>query len=185
MPANERTDASLEICALALRDPSFQRAQNIAVYLAADDEVNTWPLIERAWRMKKRVFAPVVEKKHHMRFRRITGDTPLARNRYGLLEPATGDFLEPRRFDVVYTPLVVFDSDNNRIGMGAGYFDRVFSFQRHTRRFKKPKLIGLAFDCQRVEHIDASPWDIPLFAVISERGAVVAASLAKPAAQDR
>jgi 5-formyltetrahydrofolate cyclo-ligase len=52
--------------------------------------------------------------------------------------------------------------------MGGGYFDRYFSFLRHRQHWLHPKLIGVAFDCQKVEEIPANPWDIPLYSVITE-----------------
>ena len=54
--------------------------------------------------------------------------------------------------------------------MGGGYYDRTFTFlhERHGRF--RPKLVGLAFECQRVEKIHTNPWDIALYRVITERG---------------
>lgn len=166
----QREDLSLCIYESTIRDPAFQRVTTIATYLPADDEVNTWPLIERAWRMKKRVFAPVVKKNAGMRFYRLSADTALSTNRFGLPEPESDVEIDPRQLQLVYTPLAAFDDERRRIGMGGGYFDRAFAFMKHRVNYRTPKLIGLAFDCQRVEQISASPWDIPLFQVITESG---------------
>jgi 5-formyltetrahydrofolate cyclo-ligase len=68
----------------------------------------------------------------------------------------------------VLTPLVAFDEQHNRIGMGGGYYDRSFAFLKNRKQLIQPKLIGLAFDCQRVEKITANPWDIRLYSVITE-----------------
>jgi 5-formyltetrahydrofolate cyclo-ligase len=132
------------------------------------DEVDTWLLIERAWRMKKRVFAPVVEKNFAMKFCEVTAKSTLVANRYGLPEARDGATIEPRALDVVVTPVVAFDADGNRIGMGGGYFDRTFFFLKNRQHLFHPKLIGLAFACQRVEKIAANPWDIRVFRVIDE-----------------
>ncbi len=167
---DDRDFASLVICETVVRQSYFQRARLIAAYLPTADEVNTWPLIERAWRMKKRIFAPVVEKNRLLRFREIEPRSDLRRNRFGLLEPSGGSSIPAFRLDVVFTPVVAFDARCNRIGMGGGYFDRTFSFQNTRVAFARPKLVGLAFDCQRVEQIPASPWDIRLFQIVSEAG---------------
>ena len=164
----EREFASDLICAAAIRAPFFQRAKLIACYLPADDEVNCWKLIKRAWLMKKRIFVPTVQKNSKLRFVEFRDDSETHTNKYGLNEPASDVEIAPRKLDVVFTPLVAFDLGGNRIGMGGGYYDRAFSFLNKRQHLQKPKLIGLAFDCQRVEHIDASAWDIPLFRVITE-----------------
>ena len=164
----EREFASELICAAAIRAPYFQRAKYIACYLPADDEVNCWRLIKRAWLMKKRIFVPTVQKNSKLRFVEFRDDSETHTNKYGLVEPVNDVQFDPRKLDVVFTPLVAFDLDGNRIGMGGGYYDRAFSFLNRRQHLRKPKLVGLAFDSQRVEHIDASAWDIPLFHVITE-----------------
>ena len=164
----ERDFASEIICAAALRSTFFQRAKCIACYLPTDDEVNCWTLIKRAWLMKKRIFVPSVQKNSKLKFVEFTNDSKTQPNVYGLQEPVNEETFDPRRLDIVFTPLVAFDLQGNRIGMGGGYYDRTFSFLNNRKYLYKPKLVGLAFDCQRVEHIGASAWDIPLFRVITE-----------------
>jgi 5-formyltetrahydrofolate cyclo-ligase len=166
----ERDRASEIITEKVIRSHWFQRAEYIACYLPATDEVDTWAIIARAWRMKKRIFAPVVEKKFRMQFREITADTSLYQNQFGLLEPDDGELMSARMLDVVLTPLVAFDPFLHRVGMGGGYFDRTFSFLKHREHFFRPKLTGLAFACQKVEEISANPWDIRLFSVITDSG---------------
>ena len=78
-----------------------------------------------------------------------------------------------RNLDLVIVPLLGFDSDCNRIGMGGGYYDRSFAFTRRYRHIKGPYLLGLAHESQRVEQLDAQPWDIALDAVITEQNLYV------------
>ena len=151
-----------------VRSSWFRCGKFIACYLPMQDEVDTWSLIERAWRMKKRIFAPVVEKKTVMQFCELTPESTLVLNRYGLPEPQDGNIIAPRALDLVITPVVAFDADGNRIGMGGGYFDRTFSFLRNRQFLFHPKLIGLAFACQQVEIITPNPWDIRVFRVVNE-----------------
>jgi 5-formyltetrahydrofolate cyclo-ligase len=100
----------------------------------------------------------------------VTPDSDLVHNEWGLLEPVSGDVIEPKELDVVLTPLVAFDAERHRIGMGGGYYDRTFAFLHERRRRFRPKLVGLAFDCQRTEKIAVNPWDITLYRVITESG---------------
>ena len=132
-------------------------------------EVDTSTIVLRSWRANKRVLAPVTNSNGAMTFREIRPDTPLVRNRFGLWEPATGEIVSAKEIDIVITPLVAFDDQYNRIGMGGGYFDRCFSFLKHRQHWLRPKLIGVAFECQRVEKIDPNPWDIRLCSVITEQ----------------
>jgi 5-formyltetrahydrofolate cyclo-ligase len=164
----ERDDASEKIAENVIRSSWFQRSKYLACYLPLPGEVDTWRIIARAWRMKKRIFAPVVEKNGQLTFREITSESDLYTNHYGLSEPRDGESISARMLDIVITPLVAFDSHNHRIGMGGGYFDRTFSFLLHRSTFLHPKLIGIAFACQEVEKISSNPWDIRLFRVVTE-----------------
>jgi len=166
--SDERDEASQKIADLVIRSSWFRSSKFIACYLSTEEEVDTWSLIERAWRMKKRVFVPLIKKNFTMQFCELTADSTLISNWYGLSEPQDGEIMAPRRLDLVLTPVVAFDDNGNRIGMGGGYFDRTFSFLRNRHLFFHPKLIGLAFSCQRVEKIAPNPWDIRVFRMINE-----------------
>ncbi|MFQ6004519.1 MAG: 5-formyltetrahydrofolate cyclo-ligase [Woeseia sp.] len=164
-----REKASSQICDRLIRSGYFRRSAKIGCYLPVDEEVDTWRIVARAWTMGKRISAPVIDKNCTMRFREFDAQTDLSVNRFGLLEPQTGDFIDPHHLDIVITPVVAFDSSGNRIGMGGGYFDRCFSFLKARRIWLRPKLIGVAFECQRVSSITPNPWDIGIFRIITER----------------
>ena len=159
---------SLSICRRFLGSGLFFRAKNIACYLSSRGEVDTSLIFERAWQAKKHVFVPVVEMNGEMRFVKIKRNTRLERNQFGIWEPVSGNEISPEKLDVVITPLVAFDEKLNRIGMGGGYFDRCFSFLQRHRHWLKPKLVGFAFECQKVEKIGPNPWDIRLYRVFTE-----------------
>jgi len=163
-----RDAASLRISKRVVRAHEFTAAKTIACYLPMRDEVDPSRIIESAWRANKRVFSPVVDCHGNMTFKQLQPDTSLERNKFGLWEPISGISIAVKSLDVVVTPLVAFDDDLNRIGMGGGYFDRCFAFLKHRRRWLKPKLIGLAFNCQKVDKIVPSPWDVRLYSIISE-----------------
>ena len=118
--------------------------------------------------MKKHTFAPVVEKDRRLCFRELTPESSLFRDKFGIYTPLDGAEIEPRELDVVLAPLVAFDANNHRIGMGGGYFDQTFAFLKWRNLYFHPRLIGLSFACQQVEKIAPNPWDIRLFYVVTE-----------------
>ena len=98
-------------------------------------------------------------------------DTPMKSNRFGIPEP----FLPPRarcparELDIVLVPLVAVDSAGNRLGMGGGYYDRTFAYLRARSVWRRPLLIGVAYEFQRVARLPARAWDIPLDALATEK----------------
>lgn len=65
--------------------------------------------------------------------------------------------------DIVLTPMVGFDKHLNRIGHGAGYYDRAFAKLPDAVR------IGIAWSCQMVDELPVKSWDVPLHMVITEQ----------------
>ena len=63
-----------------------------------------------------------------------------------------------------------FDASGERLGMGAGFYDRHFSFLKHRSAWRRPRLLGLAYEFQRTSGIDVRPWDVPLWGVVTELG---------------
>ncbi len=165
---DERDIASDMIADRLIRRHEFIAAKSIACYLPMWDEVDPARAIARAWRAKKRVFCPVTDSDGTMVFRELRPDSMLRQSGFGIWEPVAGTEIGTRDLDIVITPLVAFDGDGNRIGMGGGFFDRCFAFLRHRRHWIHPKLFGLAFSCQKVEKIQPNPWDIRLYKVITE-----------------
>lgn len=163
-----RATASKIICDRVCASREFFASKAVGCYLPMVDEVDTREIVERAWRANKRIFLPILRSKTQMSFCRIDPDTEIEQNSFGIWEPTRGVLINPRDLDIVVTPTVAFDQDRHRIGMGGGYFDRCFSFLRHRKRWFRPKLLGIAFQCQEVEKITPNPWDIRLYRLISD-----------------
>jgi 5-formyltetrahydrofolate cyclo-ligase len=106
-----------------------------------------------------------------MRFVPFDVRDQLITNRFGIPEPRARRFdsADVRELDVIFLPLVAVDADGNRIGSGAGFYDRALKHLRAGRHWRRPKLIGLAFECQRVKHIPVERWDVPLDALLTEK----------------
>jgi 5-formyltetrahydrofolate cyclo-ligase len=80
--------------------------------------------------------------------------------------------VNPRAIDLVILPLVAFDDACQRMGMGAGYYDRTFAWKLQPHRWRGPRLVGYAHALQQVPAVDAKPWDVPMDAVITEKALV-------------
>ena len=154
------------------RTSAFLRARRVAFYLASDGEISPTPLLELALKMGKRCYLPVLHPIRHNRlwFVRYRPGCAMTRNRFGIDEPH--DKLNPRvpawSLDLVLLPLVAFDPQGGRLGMGGGFYDRSFAFKRRAPGTGKPRLIGLAHELQKVESLRLASWDIPLEAVATD-----------------
>jgi 5-formyltetrahydrofolate cyclo-ligase len=167
LPAAERARADRAIHAHIKRLPEYRRAQRIALYLAFDGEPSLAPLVADARRQRKQLYVPVL-RGLKMRFAELAPGTPLTPNLFGILEPKLGRRIDARRLDLVLTPLVGFDERGVRIGVGRGYYDRAFAFLRHRSQWRRPKLLGVAYELQRVEALTPSSWDVPLWGAVTE-----------------
>lgn len=169
LTTDERNQRSRKITRRIVRLPEFVAARTVGCFISMHDEVDTSALIAHCWRVNKCVFVPVIDRKGAMAFAELLPETVLSRNRFGIWEPRDAVTIRGRKLDVVVTPVVAFDDEGNRIGMGGGYYDRCFDFLGHRRIWRSPKLVGIAFECQRVEKIVPNPWDIRLHRVCTER----------------
>jgi 5-formyltetrahydrofolate cyclo-ligase len=170
----ERQQRTHSLCRHLFTEPLFHNSRRIAVYLPADGEVDTAAIIQRAWELGKCVYLPVLVPFLHNRlwFAPYRPDTRLVRNRFGIAEPERVHRrrIAPPALDLVLTPLVGFDTTGNRLGMGGGYYDRSFAYLLGRRVWRKPRLVGLAFDFQQLPRLPARAWDVPLTAVVTDSG---------------
>lgn len=89
-----------------------------------------------------------------------TPGEPLTAGPLGLQQPSKeSEVAEP---DIVLTPLLAFDAMLNRLGQGAGHYDRVFE------RLPDAWRIGIAWSVQQVEALVTDPWDVPLHGMVTE-----------------
>ena len=147
----------------------YQRAKRVAVYFAVNGEIGLDPIIDHALANGKQVYLPNLDQKS-LRFSPYFHEQKMRINRFRLPEPDVGDdeMLQPAELDLVLAPLVVFDSECNRIGMGGGYYDRSFAMRKNPN-IKTPLLVGVAHELQKVDRIVAEDWDVRLDMVITDQ----------------
>ena len=169
VPADEAARAALKAATHAWQLPCLQRARRIAAYFPHGPELNCETLLENAWERGRETYLPVLSG-NQLRFRRFSSRTPLTLNRFGIPEPASGRLISGLALDVVIAPLVAFDADGVRLGMGGGFYDRTFRFLRFRKSWRHPRLLGFAYELQRVEQLQSEAWDIPLDVAVTESG---------------
>ena len=151
----------------------YKNANRIAAYLPFNGEADPLPLMDRALIDGKQIFVPViVEKSEPLKFQAWTRETKVTENKFHIREPNTSETsIAPTELDLVITPLVAFDGQRNRLGVGGGYYDRTFAFLNDIATAdRRPLLVGLGYELQRIKKIDSKKHDVKLDAVVTETG---------------
>ena len=146
----------------------YRQAKRIAAYFAVNGEIDLSPVIDHALANGKQVFLPNLDRQA-LRFSPYFHGQKMRVNKFRLPEPDVGDdeMLSPDELDLVLAPLVVFDAERNRIGMGGGYYDRSFEFRKQAD-ISKPTLIGVAHEIQKVDKLVPQAWDVRLDMVLTD-----------------
>jgi 5-formyltetrahydrofolate cyclo-ligase len=162
--------SSQKISDRLLKHPLWHGALHIGIYLSIKNEVDTQYLLEAIWKTGKNAYLPRIQDNHELAFAPYVSETALSRSRFGILEPATPiDFCKTADLDLVIVPLLGFDPKCNRLGMGAGHYDRTFAFLHTENKPPKPILIGVAYETQKVDSLPAEKWDVPLDLIVTEK----------------
>jgi 5-formyltetrahydrofolate cyclo-ligase len=170
----ERDACAARLARIAAREPLIRNSRRVALYLPVNGEMDPQPLMDTLLSMGKLLYLPVLAKfpERSLWFFAYTPGDPLVCNRFGIPEP---ERVQDRRIraaalDLALLPLVAFDVMGHRLGMGGGYYDYCFAFLNRRFHWRKPRLVGLAYEFQRLTLIDPEPWDVPLDAIATEQG---------------
>jgi 5-formyltetrahydrofolate cyclo-ligase len=173
------TQAAQAVAAQAVLLAEFLEAQHIGCYLSIEGELDPMPLMHSAQTLKKKLYLPVINitaaKAENpapapLEFHEYTVGDPLLKGLHGISTPAhrTRLLREVVNLDIIFLPLVAFDDHCNRLGRGAGHYDRTLNFVKEQHK-RLPFLIGLAYDFQKIPEIVPDKWDVPLNMVITEK----------------
>ncbi len=147
----------------------LRRGKKIALYVPVGSEFSAWPLIFLALRRGCLVYLPVVPESGRMlHFVRLDQNSVWQVGAYKIPVPFHAERCRARDLDTVFVPLLGFDESLARLGQGGGFYDTTFAFRRYRRSWKKPRLIGLAFECQRVAALPCEAWDLRLDGIATE-----------------
>jgi 5-formyltetrahydrofolate cyclo-ligase len=143
--------------------PAWASAHRIAIYLAADGEIDTSALAARGRAAGKQLYLPVIRSDNSLAFARWERGATLHPNRYGIPEPpASCTRCGTGALDIIFMPLVGWDRSGGRLGMGGGFYDRSLAGSQG------PVLVGLAHSCQEVDQLPLDPWDARLDYIATE-----------------
>ena len=166
LTALQQQQAENSITQQALAFIEERNAQHIALYVSFDGEISTDKLIKTLWAQGKQAYLPVLHpfNPNHLLFLRYLPDTPMLKNKFGIWEPKLNvqSVLPLEELDILFTPLVAFDKQGNRLGMGGGFYDRTLQHWQKSSFIP----VGLAHQCQQVEQLPTEAWDVPLHQIL-------------------
>lgn len=154
------------------RVPYFRNVRRVAFYYPHDGEIDPRPAIEHAWRMGKQCFLPVINHPNlPLRFARYLRQQRTRLNRFGIPEPVVRrrDLLAAHNLQLILVPLIAFDANGGRLGMGAGFYDRTLAFLRIRKYWHSPMVIGLAHSFQQIDNVPQDSWDVSLGGIVTEK----------------
>ncbi|UNK43100.1 5-formyltetrahydrofolate cyclo-ligase [Luteimonas sp. S4-F44] len=178
LPAAVRIAAAEGLAAQLLALPTLPATGYVAGYWASDGEIGLHVFQLRL--PPGLVYCLPVLHGDMLRFAPWRAGDALVTNRYGIPEPNVepASALDAREMALVVAPLVGFDAQGHRLGMGGGWYDRSFAFRR--AQGAPPMLVGAAFASQQVDALDAADWDVPLDAVCTESATLFPSSPPPP-----
>ena len=165
LPTDYQQKISKQVCKRVSSIDQYRQAKHIALYMHANGEIDLSSLWERAPLQGKFCYFPCLNPDKSLTFLPATPRSVFKENQYGILEPHVDreTAIHPGDLDLVLMPLVGFDSRGNRLGMGAGYYDRTFE------NINGPLMLGIAYEFQHQPYIPSQDWDVALNAAITEK----------------
>ena len=167
---HQQREAARRLYRRLIQSPLFRHSKRIAFTVARDGEIDPSLLLKAALRRGKACYLPVMSRvgEPRLEFRRWSPGQRMTRGAFAIPEPRHGKRLPPWALGLVLLPLVAFDADGRRLGMGKGFYDRSFAFLARGGR-TRPALVGLAHECQRVERLEVASWDVPLKGIVTDQ----------------
>lgn len=139
--------------------------KKIGIYYSVNSEVDTIKIIDWLLKNKYKVYLPKIlnYNESDMEFVQIYSLSDLEKNNHYFFEPKGIKFIDPKTLDLLLIPLLCFDKNRNRLGMGKGFYDKYLK-----RTYAKK--IGLAFQIQQHYLLQVNNWDEKLDLIITENG---------------
>ena len=158
---------SARITERVLASSSYRQAASIFIYVSTEREPDTRALIENAWQAGKAVYVPKCRGQGRMVAAAAASWQDLAPGAMGILEPVHVPADSPfSRIDLAIVPCVCASRNRQRLGHGAGYYDRFLSAHPMP-------CMCLCFHALLLDSLPAGPLDVPMDAVITDQAAFI------------
>ncbi|MBE9913297.1 5-formyltetrahydrofolate cyclo-ligase [Paenibacillus donghaensis] len=174
IPADQHKEASDRACAQAVRWLQQENIRSFLIYVPFRSELDTKPLIEKAWQLGIDVYVPRCQlAKRFLTLHRLKGWDELSVSSYGIPEPdpqrspAAPEHFMPA---AVITPGLAYDRNGGRLGYGGGYYDRLHARFAAFGGGKLPIWAGIGFGIQVTGQVPVEMTDARLEALITEHG---------------
>lgn len=159
----ERQSAADDVFRRVENTAAFMVAERILMYHSLPDELSTRAFLTK-WSNRKRFYLPRV---NGVNLEILPYDeTRLELGAFHIEEPTGNDVVNPDDIDLIIVPGVAYDNRGNRVGRGKGFYDRLL---RSMRAIK----IGIGYEFQIVNEIQAESHDVKMDLVISPSSCVV------------
>jgi 5-formyltetrahydrofolate cyclo-ligase len=167
--AAERIGAAQAVLGSLEQLPEFLVDVRIAGYWAVRGEVPLNLVYARTRAREQIYYLPTLRDDKTLTFAPWKNGDAVTINRYGISEPAAANASDAETLELVLIPLLGFDRLGNRLGSGAGYYDRTFAFLAGQKRPARPVLVGIGYHFQEVATMVPNPWDIPMDFIATDR----------------
>ena len=137
--------------------------KNVGGYYPYNHEIDDLEILNFFRNKDVNISLPIIRENNQMDFFEWKNKDPLKINKYGIPEPISAKKIYP---DIIFIPLVAYDSDMNRLGYGGGFYDR---YLEKIEKIKKILKIGLGFSYQELKKIPVSKYDKKLDLIITEK----------------
>lgn len=158
-------ESSKQVCEHIRACAAYKEAKTILGYLAFGKELSLDLLLTQALEDEKKVFVPHIVSATEFVAAELKGMDDFALDRYGircLKEPI--ETIEPEKLDLILVPAVAFAKDGNRLGMGAGYYDR------YLVQCPQALKIGVAYQALLQERLPKDRCDVAVPYIVTEGG---------------
>ena len=137
--------------------------KSIGGYYPSNYEIDDLNILDLLEKKNFKVSLPIIKKDNQMNFYSWSRNDPLKINKFGIPEPVSSKIFYP---DILFVPLVAYDSRLNRLGYGGGYYDR---YIEKIEKIKKVTKIGLGFSFQKISSIPFNQYDKKLDFIVTEK----------------
>ncbi len=156
---------SMSVCKRLMDMPEFEKSTIVMIYLPIPEEVDVSPVALRGWQEQKVICAPKIswDHRHMLPIEIHSLESGLVSTINGLREPDDGEPTGMESLDMVLVPALVFDRKGNRIGRGAGFYDRFLAAPEFGG-----VSVGIAFSEQIVDEVPVHEHDVPVDILVTD-----------------